>query len=146
MRIMETPGNLEQFFLIWFSDCKPSVKPGFMQLPFFFFFWGNWVLEMSLRTAVIFGAVFLWAFLTIRLRVQRTQSDTFCFLLEFCFSKEVFPYFSNAVITFETTHSYTKSSSSYRAGSMDIPDPLSPLLPIVHRPRLVFRTTSRILT
>ena len=28
-----------------------------------------------------------------------------------------------------------KSSSSYRAGSTDIPDPLSPLLPIVHRPR-----------
>ena len=27
------------------------------------------------------------------------------------------------------------SSSSYRAGSTDIPDPLSPLLPIVHRPR-----------
>ena len=25
------------------------------------------------------------------------------------------------------------SSSSYRAGSTDIPDPLSPLLPIVHR-------------
>ena len=38
------------------------------------------------------------------------------------------------------------SSSSYRAGSTDIPDPLSPLLPIVHRPRQVFRTTSRILT
>ena len=27
------------------------------------------------------------------------------------------------------------SSSSWSAGSMDIPDPLSPLLPIVHRPR-----------
>ena len=27
------------------------------------------------------------------------------------------------------------SSSSYRAGSTDIPDPLSSLLPIVHRPR-----------
>ena len=27
------------------------------------------------------------------------------------------------------------SSSSYRTGSTDIPDPLSPLLPIVHRPR-----------
>ena len=27
------------------------------------------------------------------------------------------------------------SSSSYRAGSTDIPDLLSPLLPIVHRPR-----------
>ena len=28
-----------------------------------------------------------------------------------------------------------KSSSSCRAGSTDIPDPLSPLLPIVHRPK-----------
>ena len=36
---------------------------------------------------------------------------------------------------------YISSSSSYRAGSTDIPDPLSPLLPIVHRPRQVFRTT-----
>ena len=27
------------------------------------------------------------------------------------------------------------SSSSYRACSTDTPDPLSPLLPIVHRPR-----------
>ena len=27
------------------------------------------------------------------------------------------------------------SSSSYRAGSTDIPDPLEPLLPIIHRPR-----------
>ena len=38
------------------------------------------------------------------------------------------------------------SSSSCRAGSTDIPDPLSPLLPIVHRLRQVFWTTSRILT
>ena len=38
------------------------------------------------------------------------------------------------------------SSSSCRAGSTDIPDPLSPLLPIFHRPRQVFRITSRILT
>ena len=30
---------------------------------------------------------------------------------------------------------YISSSSSCRAGSTDIPDPLSPLLPIVHRPR-----------
>ena len=42
---------------------------------------------------------------------------------------------------------YTKSwSSSCRAASTDIPDPLSPLLPIIHRPRQVFRDTSRILT
>ena len=31
--------------------------------------------------------------------------------------------------------SFISSSSSYRAGSTDIPDPLSPLLPIVHRSR-----------
>ena len=38
------------------------------------------------------------------------------------------------------------SSLSCRAGSTDIPDPLSPLFPIVHRLRQVFWTTSRILT
>ena len=38
------------------------------------------------------------------------------------------------------------SSSSCRAGSTDIPDPLSPLLPFLHRPWQVFRTASRILT
>ena len=41
--------------------------------------------------------------------------------------------------TFNTPHTGTtlssSSSSSYRAGSTDIPDPLSPLFPIVHRPR-----------
>ena len=40
----------------------------------------------------------------------------------------------------------SSSSSSCRAGSTDIPDPLSPLFPIVHRLRQVFWTTSRILT
>ena len=50
--------------------------------------------------------------------------------------------------TYRHTELYisSSSSSSYRAGSTDIPDPLSPLLPIVHRPRQVFRTTSCILT
>ena len=38
------------------------------------------------------------------------------------------------------------SSSSYRAASTVISDPLSPLLPIVHRLWQVFRATSRILT
>ena len=37
-------------------------------------------------------------------------------------------------------------SSSSHAASTDIPDPLSPLLPIVHRLWQVFRATSRILT
>ena len=38
------------------------------------------------------------------------------------------------------------SSSSCRATSTDIPDPLSPLLPIIHRFWQVFRVTFRILT
>ena len=36
--------------------------------------------------------------------------------------------------------------SSRRAASTDIPDSLSPILPIVHHLWQVFRTTSRILT
>ena len=40
----------------------------------------------------------------------------------------------------------SSSSSSCRAASTDISDPLSPLFPIVHRLRQVFRATSRILT
>ena len=38
------------------------------------------------------------------------------------------------------------SSSSCRAASADIPDPLSPFLPIIHRLRQVFRVTSCVLT
>ena len=39
----------------------------------------------------------------------------------------------------------SSSSSSCRAASRDIPDPLSPLLPIIHRLRQVFRVTSCVL-
>ena len=42
--------------------------------------------------------------------------------------------------------SLSSSSSSCSAGSMDIPDPLSPLFPIVYRLWQVFWTTSHILT
>ena len=38
------------------------------------------------------------------------------------------------------------SSSSCRAASTDIPDPLSLRLPIIHRLWQVFRVTSRIIT
>ena len=40
----------------------------------------------------------------------------------------------------------SSSSSSCRAASIDIPDPLSPLFPIVYRLWQVFWTTSHILT
>ena len=42
--------------------------------------------------------------------------------------------------------SSSSSSSSCRAASTDIPDSLSPLLPIVHRLRQVFQVTSCVLT
>ena len=42
--------------------------------------------------------------------------------------------------------SQQRSSSSCRAASTDIPDPLSPLLPIVHRLWQVFRAISRYFT
>ena len=38
------------------------------------------------------------------------------------------------------------SSTSCRAASTDIPDPLLPLLTIIHRLRQVFRVTSCVLT
>ena len=41
---------------------------------------------------------------------------------------------------------YISSSSSCCAASTDIPDPLSPFLPIIHRFWQVFRATSCILT
>ena len=46
----------------------------------------------------------------------------------------------------EQTKWHNSSSSSCHAASTDIPDPLSPLLPIVFRLWQVFRATSRILT
>ena len=45
-----------------------------------------------------------------------------------------------------SSYSVYPSSSSCRAASTDIPDPLSPLLPIVHCLWQVFRATSCILT
>ena len=50
--------------------------------------------------------------------------------------------FISIITIFLTFHSI----SSCRSGSTDIPDPLSLLLPIVHRSRQVLRITSRILT
>ena len=41
---------------------------------------------------------------------------------------------------------YESSSLSCRAASTDIPEPLSPLLSIIHRLWQIFRATSRILT
>ena len=54
----------------------------------------------SLSSALIFGAVFLWSFQTI-CESSGPYHTVFAFF-QFCFCVEVFPSFSNAVITFET--------------------------------------------
>ena len=53
-------------------------------------------------------------------------------------------FYDNSLL-FSYNHHHA-SSSSCRAASTDIPDPLSPHLPIIHRLWLVLRVTSRIIT
>ena len=54
--------------------------------------------------------------------------------------------FLNSGIFIFLVREFSSSSSSCRAASADIPDPLSPFLPIIHRLRQVFRVTSCVLT
>ena len=62
-------------------------------------------------------------------------------------NKNIQMYMQNKnVCTCTHTHTQISSSSSCRAASADIPDPLSPFLPIIHRLRQVFRVTSCVLT
>ena len=55
-------------------------------------------------------------------------------------------YMSKEDLTLNNLKWLMPSSSSRRAASTDIPDPLSPRLPIIHRLRQVFRVTSSIIT
>ena len=68
------------------------------------------------------------------------------FLRAGCDTRSVFKRLEFKVFLLQNQLSYLCHSSSCRAGSTDIPDPLSPLFPIVHRLWQVFWTTSRILT
>ena len=63
-------------------------------------------------------------------------------LIQFPVTRHSHPVVLHLVPIFMTV----SSSSSCRAASTDIPDPLLPLLPIVHRLWQIFRATSRILT
>ena len=55
-------------------------------------------------------------------------------------------YNQSLLVIYFQIHFISSSSSSCHAASTDIPDPLSPRLPIIHRLRQVFRDTSRIIT
>ena len=100
--IMETPENFK-LILIWFSVCNPPVKSGFVQLPSYSFSetgFSRWTLS----SAVIFRAVLLWSFQTIRVTVSPTVP-----IRQFSLFSRVllqwggfFPLFLNVVITFET--------------------------------------------
>ena len=70
-------------------------------------------LKWSLISAVIFGAVFLWSFLTIPVRVWQSLSNSFRFFFsEFCLSEKIFPPFWNAVTTFQTVLLTTRNNSA----------------------------------
>ena len=77
----------------------------------------------------------------INLFVQLLQIISHSLLVSFNIqtSVTVFTLFSHYTVTFYKKDTVS-SSSSCRAGSTDIPDPLSPLFPIVHRLRQVFWT------
>ena len=64
----------------------------------------------SLSSAVIFRALFLWSFLTIRLSVWRSLSDSFRFLPEFCFSERFF--FLSQLLSL-LSRQYTKEFRSF---------------------------------
>ena len=64
-----------------------------------------------------------------------------------CWMKLKLTQLNSTMYDLKKQHLYrSSSSSSWRAAHTDIPDPLSPLFPIVHRLRQVFWTTSRIFT
>ena len=94
---------------------------------------------------------------SVNVNCQSRKECTLIWYRDFMYHVQAHTHTRANVLTQSTTHTHGKStsylyisssssSSSCHAGSTDIPDPLSPLLPIVHRLRQVFRTTSRILT
>ena len=95
-----------QIYFNVFFYCSPPVYSSLLSV-----FEETGFTRRSLGSAEIFGAVVPWSFLTIRIRVRRSQPDSFRILPEFCFSEEVFPSFSNAVITFETVLLSTPNNS-----------------------------------
>ena len=97
-KILETPGYFKQIYfnMIFWLQIRLGVAP------FKRFFEETGFSRWSLNSAVIFGAVLSWSFLTICVRVRRSPSNRFRFLPEFCFCEEVFSSFANAVTTFET--------------------------------------------
>ena len=103
---MEMPGNFKQIYFNMVFWLQSSHEIQFLRV-----FEEIGFSRRSLSCAVIFRAVFLWSFLTIRIRIWQSLSDSFHFLPEFCFSEEVFPSFSNAVFTFETALLATPNNS-----------------------------------
>ena len=107
---METPGNFK-FILILFFDCSGPVKSSFVQL-LSYSFWGNRVLEMVIKLCCHFRSCIL-----VILPNNPPKSPTvpmrqaFASFQRFASSEEVFPSFSNVVITFETVLLATPNNS-----------------------------------
>ena len=113
--VWQNNGNTRKFqtnlflhgFLIVAHPWNPALCSSILTI-----FEGTGFSRRLLRSAVIFGAIFLWYFQTIQVRVKRSLLDSFRFLPEITFSEEVFPSFSNAIITSETEHRAASNNSA----------------------------------
>ena len=115
----------------------------------------NWIIGVALQYLKLFNCCsshisrlvgpvgFLW--LINRCGLFKVESCLYIYM-----KYMIFKHILTATFLNETelilSHISSLSSSSCRAACTDIPDPLLPLLPIVHHLWQVFRATSRILT
>ena len=72
---------------------------------------------------------------TVLSRIELSSSSPFAMTKTIMPCILIWNFITVQIICIKNSYLKLSSSSSYRAGSTDIPDPLSPLLPIVHHPR-----------
>ena len=94
---METPRNFKQIYFDMVFWLQPS-----REIRLCWSLLTVWVLEMIIKLCCNFQSCVFYISIPIRLRVRRSPADSFRFLPEFCFGKEVLLSFLNAVMTFKT--------------------------------------------
>ena len=130
----------------WFSS---SARPG--QFPTGLYPINKYPIRDTPRVVCLDGTVSIVKIVSLSSRVENLKVKK---VIKVSYlnqeSRQCFECFSDSYACERLTHLYisiiSSSSSSCRAASTDIPDPLSPLLPIIHRLRQVFWLTSRVLT
>ena len=104
-RVEQNNRNKRKFLAnLWVTDCSSPVKDSLC----------SFFLTVLEKTGFFIKLYcnFRSCILAILSNNPRSLSESFYFLPEFCFSEEVFPSFSNAVITFETVPLATQNNSA----------------------------------